>query len=228
MLKRSWGGEINSVSVLAAIGVDSEGYRRILGVFEGHKEDKAGWGFLRTRGLGHAQESREAAEGKSKGVVDKRRAMKLRAAAERVEKSIHETLAYSAYPPQHGLKIKTNNPTERLLKEARRRTKVVVDSQTATTRWIRRPCSRLHKQGAGSHQEKSAKDYLPNRRNIGLARQNAWPRHQREQMVQGRKRCAPLFKTSRSRIPRSVGRAVLRRQAHENDRADELRNLSVH
>ena len=53
------------------------------------------------------------------------RAMKLRAAAERVEKSIHETLAYSAYPPQHGLKIKTNNPMERLLKEARRRTKVV-------------------------------------------------------------------------------------------------------
>ncbi|MBK6509800.1 MAG: transposase [Haliea sp.] len=35
------------------------------------------------------------------------------------------TFAYFAYPPQHWLKIKTNNPVERLLKEARRRTKVV-------------------------------------------------------------------------------------------------------
>ena len=51
--------------------------------------------------------------------------MKLKAAAELVEKSIHETFAYFAYPPQHWLKIKTNNPMERLLKEARRRTKVV-------------------------------------------------------------------------------------------------------
>ena len=47
-LKRSWGGEIKNVSVLAAIGVDAQGYRRILGVAEGHKEDKAGWlGFLK-------------------------------------------------------------------------------------------------------------------------------------------------------------------------------------
>jgi len=34
--------------LLAAIGVDQEGYRRVLGVVEGHKEDKAGWlGFLK-------------------------------------------------------------------------------------------------------------------------------------------------------------------------------------
>jgi transposase-like protein len=185
VLKRSWGGEIKNVSVLAAIGVDSDGYRRILGVSEGHKEDKAGWlGFLKElkkRGLKgvrliisdaciglaeaaaevfpdadwqrcavhfyrnvfshvprgkmrevaamlkaiHAQENREAAEGKSKDVIKKLKAMKLRAAAELVENSIHETLAYYAYPPQHWLKIRTNNPMERLLKEARRRTKVV-------------------------------------------------------------------------------------------------------
>ena len=73
----------------------------------------------------HAQESREAAESKARDVVEKLKAMKLRAAAELVEKSIHETLAYYAYPPQHWLKLKTNNPMERLLKEARRRTKVV-------------------------------------------------------------------------------------------------------
>jgi transposase-like protein len=51
--------------------------------------------------------------------------MKLKAAAELLETSVHETFAYYAYPPQHWLKIKTNNPMERLLKEARRRTKVV-------------------------------------------------------------------------------------------------------
>lgn len=47
-LKRSWGGEIKNVSILAATGVDEGGYRRIPGVGEGHKEDKAGWpGFLK-------------------------------------------------------------------------------------------------------------------------------------------------------------------------------------
>jgi transposase-like protein len=185
VLKRSWGGEIKNVSVLAATGVDSDGYRRILGVSEGQKEDKAGWlGFLKElkkRGLSgvrliisdaclglvesisevfpdadwqrcvvhfyrnvfshvprgkmrevaamlkaiHAQESREAAQSKSSDVVQKLRAIKLKAAADLVEKSIHETFAYFGYPPQHWLKIKTNNPMERLLKEARRRTKVV-------------------------------------------------------------------------------------------------------
>ena len=55
VLKRSWGGEVKNVSVLAAIGIDEDGHRRILGVCEGHKEDKSGWlGFLKTlkkRGL---------------------------------------------------------------------------------------------------------------------------------------------------------------------------------
>lgn len=48
VLKRTWGGEVRNVSVLVAIGVSSAGYRKILGVVEGAKEDKAGWsGFLR-------------------------------------------------------------------------------------------------------------------------------------------------------------------------------------
>lgn len=55
VLKRSWAGEIKNVSVLVAVGVDSKGYRRILGVAEGHKEDKAGWSgflsYLKQRGL---------------------------------------------------------------------------------------------------------------------------------------------------------------------------------
>lgn len=47
-LKRSWGGEVRTVSVLVAVGVNTEGYREILGVCEGAKEDKSGWsGFLR-------------------------------------------------------------------------------------------------------------------------------------------------------------------------------------
>ena len=185
VLKRSWGGEVKNVSVLAAIGVDQDGFRRVLGAAEGHKEDKAGWlGFLKhlkQRGLKgvrlmisdaclglteaiaevfpdadwqrcavhfyrnvfshvpstkvrevaamlkavHAQESREAAEIKASDVVAKLKTMKLKAAAELVENAIHETFTFYAYPPQHWIKLKTNNPMERLLKEARRRTKVV-------------------------------------------------------------------------------------------------------
>ena len=43
VLKRSWAGAVKNVSVLVAIGVDQDGYRGILGVQEGHKEDKSGW-----------------------------------------------------------------------------------------------------------------------------------------------------------------------------------------
>ncbi len=31
------------MSILAAISVGGDGFRRVLGVAEGHKEDKAGW-----------------------------------------------------------------------------------------------------------------------------------------------------------------------------------------
>lgn len=47
-LKRSWGGEVRNVAVLIAIGVDAEGYREVLGVAEGTKEDAESWrSFLR-------------------------------------------------------------------------------------------------------------------------------------------------------------------------------------
>ena len=47
-LKRSWGGEMKNVAVLIAIGVDHEGYREVLGVSEGTKEDAESWRtFLR-------------------------------------------------------------------------------------------------------------------------------------------------------------------------------------
>jgi len=55
VLKRTWAGEVRNVSVLVATGVSSTGYRKILGVAEGAKEDKAGWSsflrHLKERGL---------------------------------------------------------------------------------------------------------------------------------------------------------------------------------
>ena len=48
VMKRTWAGEVRNVSLLVAIGVNAEGYREILGICEGAKEDKAGWsGFLK-------------------------------------------------------------------------------------------------------------------------------------------------------------------------------------
>jgi putative transposase len=47
-MKRSWAGEIRNVSLLVASAVNSEGFREILGICEGAKEDKSGWSaFLR-------------------------------------------------------------------------------------------------------------------------------------------------------------------------------------
>lgn len=54
-LKRSWGGEVRNVAVLVAIGVNQDGFREVLAVAEGSKEDAASWTeFLRqlkARGL---------------------------------------------------------------------------------------------------------------------------------------------------------------------------------
>jgi len=48
VMKRSWAGEVKNISLLVAFGVNEEGYREILGICEGHKEDRSGWaGFLR-------------------------------------------------------------------------------------------------------------------------------------------------------------------------------------
>ena len=54
-LKRSWGGEIQNVSILVAIGVNQDGCREIIGAAEGMKEDKESWRsffvWLKERGL---------------------------------------------------------------------------------------------------------------------------------------------------------------------------------
>lgn len=185
VLKRSWAGEIRNVSVLVATGVGTDGYRQVLGVAEGHKEDKSGWsGFLahlKQRGLKgvrlivsdaclglvesvaeyypdadwqrcmvhfyrnvfshvpstkikqvslmlkaiHAQESLETAQGKASQVVESLRTMKMNAAADLLEEKIGETLTYYHYPQPHWVRIRTNNPLERIMREIRRRTRVV-------------------------------------------------------------------------------------------------------
>ena len=184
-LKRSWGGEVRNVSVLIAVGVDQEGYRQILGVKEGAKEDKESWmeflRYLKKRGLRgvrlivsdkclgliesigefypqakwqrcvvhfyrnvftvvprskvkavaamlkaiHAQEDRDAAREKIKAVVEKLKKMKLSNAAKIVEEGAEETLSYYYFPSQHWRSLRTNNPLERLMREIRRRTRVV-------------------------------------------------------------------------------------------------------
>ena len=51
--------------------------------------------------------------------------MKLESLAKFVEESIEETLSYMAFPTEHWRKIRTNNGLERIMKEIRRRTRVV-------------------------------------------------------------------------------------------------------
>ncbi|MBO6903323.1 MAG: IS256 family transposase [Rhizobiaceae bacterium] len=185
VMKRTWAGEVRNVSLLVAIGVTADGYREILGIVEGPKEDKAGWStFLRhladrglcgvqlivsdaCRGLVesaaehfpdaqwqrcvvhfyrnvfslvpagkvrdiarmlkaiHAQESRQAATEKMMAVIAELRAMRLAKAADLLEEHGEETLTYYGYPDSHWLKLRTNNPLERIMREIRRRTRAV-------------------------------------------------------------------------------------------------------
>lgn len=185
VMKRTWAGEVRNVSLLVAIAVNIEGYREILGIVEGAKEDKAGWsGFLKhlkERGLKgvrliisdaciglaesaaeffpdagwqrcvvhfyrnvfshvprpkmreaaamlkaiHAAEDVQAAKEKARQVIAKLREQRLTKAAELVESGIEETFAYYRFPEEHWRRIRTNNPLERILREIRRRTRVV-------------------------------------------------------------------------------------------------------
>jgi putative transposase len=73
----------------------------------------------------HAEEDREAALQKARLVIEKMTAMKLKAAARTVEEGIAVTLTYTDFPREHWRKIRTNNPMERVMREIRRRTRVV-------------------------------------------------------------------------------------------------------
>jgi transposase-like protein len=73
----------------------------------------------------HAQEDRQAALRKAADVAAKLDAMKLTAAAQVVRDGVEETLSYMAFPTEHWRQIRTNNPLERIMREIRRRTRVV-------------------------------------------------------------------------------------------------------
>jgi putative transposase len=73
----------------------------------------------------HAQEDIQSAREKAESIVQKLRAMKLGEAATKIEKSIEETLTYMKFPREHWIKIRTNNGIERIMREIRRRTRVV-------------------------------------------------------------------------------------------------------
>lgn len=53
------------------------------------------------------------------------RDIRLGKTADLVESKIHETLAFRSYPQAHWIKLRTNNPMERIMREIRRRNKVV-------------------------------------------------------------------------------------------------------
>ena len=55
----------------------------------------------------------------------KLRAMKLDKAANVLKEGIEETLAYTYFPREHWTRIRTNNPLERIMREIKRRTRVV-------------------------------------------------------------------------------------------------------
>jgi transposase-like protein len=62
---------------------------------------------------------------KAQRVGAKLREQHMSKAAELVEGGVRETLAYYAFPEEHWRRIRTNNPLERILREIRRRTRVV-------------------------------------------------------------------------------------------------------
>jgi putative transposase len=129
---------------LVAIGVNGEGYREILGICEAAKEDKAGWsGFLKhlkERGLRGVQLIiSDACMGLSESAAE----YFPDAAWQRCIVHWHRNI-FSHVPSTKVREIaamlkaiyaiRTNNPLERILREIRRRTRVVgsfLDGQSA-------------------------------------------------------------------------------------------------
>ena len=82
------------------------------------------------RGGAHAQghprqEDLKEAQRKAAEIVKRLKELRLKSAAELVEQKVSETLTYYAYPSTHWRQIRTNNPLERIIREIRRRTRVV-------------------------------------------------------------------------------------------------------
>jgi putative transposase len=79
----------------------------------------------------HAQEDRQAAREKAQAVVEKLESMRLANAAQVVRDGVEETLLYMSFPREHWVRTLTNNVLERIMREIRRRTRVVGNSRTA-------------------------------------------------------------------------------------------------
>ena len=73
----------------------------------------------------YAQEDKEAARQKVALVVRKLQAMKLERIVSFIKNSVEETLTYMDFPYEHWSRLRTNNGLERIMKEIRRRTRVV-------------------------------------------------------------------------------------------------------
>lgn len=73
----------------------------------------------------HVSEDLAAAREKAESVIKKLKKQKLHQAAKKVRECIHETLTYYEFPSAHWRHIRKNNPLERILREVRRRTRVV-------------------------------------------------------------------------------------------------------
>ncbi len=71
-------------------------------------------------------EDRTAARQKAEQVAITLKEVKLADAAALVVAGIDETPCYYAFPREHWLSLRTNNPPGRLLRELRRRTRAVV------------------------------------------------------------------------------------------------------
>jgi len=73
----------------------------------------------------HAQEDVKAAREKAQAVSEKLRSMRLAAAAKCFTDGVEETLSYMSFPREHWTRVRSNNMLERIMKEIRRRTRVV-------------------------------------------------------------------------------------------------------
>ncbi|HSW01076.1 MAG TPA: transposase [Sedimentisphaerales bacterium] len=131
-LKRSWAGEVRNVSVLVAVGIGTDGFREIPGVAEGPKEDTESWRqfltHLKGRGLMGVQlivSDKCMGLVEAATVVEKLKALKLKKAAEKAAESVAETLTHYRFPSEHHRQIRTNSMLERIMREIRRRTRVV-------------------------------------------------------------------------------------------------------
>jgi len=82
------------------------------------------------RSRGNAQGDPCAGEPKSgtakaEKVVAALKSMKLGSAAQELKYGVEETLTYTGFPREHWTRIRTNNGIERIMREIRRRTRVV-------------------------------------------------------------------------------------------------------